>query len=86
MTKKNVKVIKFDEIEVGGVKYDNVTVRKPTFGEKYLPQKKFKTTPPSPEEFLDYQIQLACKITDLPVEVFMQLESNVGEEIIDFLN
>ncbi|KAB8122218.1 phage tail assembly protein (plasmid) [Komagataeibacter medellinensis] len=79
-----MKTFKFPEIEIDGKKYNHIDVRKPTFMEKYVPQKKWKSVNPTPEELIDYQTQVACKVTGLPVETFYQLPADVAEQIIEY--
>lgn len=79
-----MKTFKFPEIEIDGKKYDHIDVRKPTFSEKYVPQKKWSSITPTPTELIDYQTQVACAVTGLDPHVFYQLPADVAEKIIEY--
>lgn len=82
--RKNTKTITFPEMEILGTKYSSITVRLPSYGEKYTPQKKWPSTGPTTEEMIDYQVKLGSELCGIPHEVFNALPAYVAEEAISF--
>lgn len=81
--KDTKKTIKFPEMEILGKKYSSITVRRPSFNEKYSAQAKWGKEPTA-EDMINYQVQLGSKLCGIDAEVFGELPAYVAEEAIAF--
>ena len=82
--RKQTKTITFPEMEIVGKKYSSITVRLPSYNEKYTPQKNWPSKGPTAAEMIDYQVQLGSTLCGIPHEVFNGLPAYVAEEAIAF--
>lgn len=81
--KKQTKTITFPEMEILGTKYSSITVRLPSFNEKYSLQRNWSKEPTA-EDMIDYQVKLGSKLCGISHEVFNELPAYVAEEAIAF--